>query len=133
MRLLLGLFMNVCVLYNAHLRYIWRTPEMPAFKKLKNDLFPQGYTSNGKGEHQEMSPDKKPTEVLDVRGEVCPYPDVKTQKKVKSMKSGEILEVLVDYPLSAERIPRSMEKSGHKILKVDKKGTSEWSILIKIK
>jgi len=75
----------------------------------------------------------KPTEVLDVRGEVCPYPDVKTQKKVKNMKSGEVLEVLVDYPLSAERIPRSMEKSGHKILKVEKTGTGEWRILIKIK
>jgi len=58
---------------------------------------------------------------------------VKTQKKLKGMKSGEILEVLIDYPLSAERIPRSIEKQGHKVLKVEKKGTSEWSILIKIK
>jgi TusA-related sulfurtransferase len=49
------------------------------------------------------------------------------------MKSGEILEVLIDYPLSAERIPRSMEKRGHKVLEVEKKGTSEWSIMIKIK
>ena len=80
-----------------------------------------------------MSSNEKPTEVLDVRGEVCPYPDVKTQKKIKSMKSGDILEVLIDYPLSAERIPRSMEKRGHEVLKVEKKGTSEWSILIKIK
>ncbi len=80
-----------------------------------------------------MGSEEKPTEVLDVRGEVCPYPDVKTQKKVKSMKSGEILEVLIDYPLSAERIPRSMEKRGHKVLKVEKKGTSEWRMLIKIK
>lgn len=80
-----------------------------------------------------MSSDVKPTEILDVKGEVCPYPDVKTQKKVKSMKSGEILEVLVDYPLSAERIPRSMEKSGHEVLEVEKTGTGEWRILIKIK
>ena len=80
-----------------------------------------------------MSSKEKPTEVLDVRGEVCPYPDVKTQKKLKGMKSGEILEVLIDYPLSAERKPRSIEKQGHKVLKVEKKGTSEWSILIKIK
>jgi TusA-related sulfurtransferase len=80
-----------------------------------------------------MNSKEKPTEVLDVRGEVCPYPDVKTQKKTKSMKSGEILEVLIDYPLSAERIPRSMEKRGHKVLEVEKKGTSEWSIMIKIK
>jgi len=80
-----------------------------------------------------MSSKEKPTEVLDVRGEVCPYPDVKTQKKIKSLKSGDILEVLIDYPLSAERIPRSMEKRGHEVLEVEKKGTSEWSILIKIK
>ena len=80
-----------------------------------------------------MSSEEKSTEVLDVRGEVCPYPDVKTQKKVKEMKSGERLEVLIDYPLSAERIPRSLKKRGHEVLKVEKKGTSEWSILIKIK
>jgi len=80
-----------------------------------------------------MSADAKPNEVLDVRGEVCPYPDVKTQKKLKSMKSGEVLEVIVDYPLSAERIPRSMEKLGHKVLKADKTGTGEWKILIKVK
>ena len=67
-----------------------------------------------------MSGELKPTETLDVRGEVCPYPDVMTQKKVKNMKSGEILEVLVDYPLSAERIPESVKKMGHEVLKVDK-------------
>jgi len=80
-----------------------------------------------------MSSKEKPTEVLDVRGEVCPYPDVKTQRKLKSMKSGDILEVLIDYPLSAERIPRSMEKRGHEVLKVEKTGTSDWRILIKVK
>lgn len=80
-----------------------------------------------------MSSDVKPTEVLDVRGEVCPYPDVKSQRKVKSMKSGDVLEVLIDYPLSVERIPRSMQKQGHEVLKVEKKGASDWSILIKVK
>ena len=79
------------------------------------------------------SNEKTPTEILDARGEVCPYPDVKTQRKIKKMKSGEILEVLTDYPLSAERIPRSVEKDGHTVLNVEKKGTSDWSILIKIK
>jgi len=80
-----------------------------------------------------MSSEVKPTERLDVRGEVCPYPDVITQKKVKSMRPGEILEVLVDYPLSAERIPESVKKMGHEVLKVEKTGSSEWRILIKIK
>lgn len=80
-----------------------------------------------------MSSEEKPTEVLDVRGEVCPYPDVKSQRKVKKMKSGEILEILIDYPLSAERIPRSVEKLGHDVLKVEKTGESAWRILVKIK
>jgi TusA-related sulfurtransferase len=73
------------------------------------------------------------TETLDCSGEVCPYPDVKSKRKVKKMSSGEVLEVIVDYPLSAERIPETMESMGHEVLAVEKKGTSEWSILIKIK
>ncbi len=73
------------------------------------------------------------TDTLDCTGEVCPYPDVKTKRKVKKMNSGEVLEVLVDYPLSAERIPETMESLGHKVVSVDKTGTSAWKILIQIK
>ena len=73
------------------------------------------------------------TETLDCSGEVCPYPDVKSKRKVKKMKSGEVLEILVDYPLSAERIPETMTSLGHEVLSVEKKGTSSWQILIKIK
>ena len=36
---------------------------------------------------------------------------------LQKMNKGEILEVLVDYPLSVERIPRSAKKRGHKMLK----------------
>jgi len=79
-----------------------------------------------------MSSVETPSDVLDVRGEVCPYPDVKSQRKVKRMKSGQILEILIDYPLSAERIPRSMEKMGHQVLSLEKTGESEWKILVKI-
>ncbi len=61
-----------------------------------------------------------PVEKLDVRGEICPYPDIKTRKKLKQMQAGQVLEVLTDYPLSVERIPRNAEKEGHKILKVEK-------------
>ncbi|MGQ4891561.1 MAG: sulfurtransferase TusA family protein [Candidatus Njordarchaeia archaeon] len=80
-----------------------------------------------------MSSEIKPTETLDVRGEICPYPDVKTKKKLESMKPGEILEVLVDYPLSVERIPRTVEKMGHKLLKIEKVGESEWKLYIEVK
>ncbi|MBA7704778.1 putative sulfur carrier protein [subsurface metagenome] len=73
------------------------------------------------------------TDTLDCTGDVCPYPDVKSKRKVKKMNSGEVLEILVDYPLSAERIPETMESLGHKVLSADKTGTSAWKILIQIK
>jgi TusA-related sulfurtransferase len=34
-----------------------------------------------------MSSEIKPTQSLDVRGEVCPYPDVMTQKKVEKYEA----------------------------------------------
>ncbi len=72
------------------------------------------------------------TETLDCMGEKCPYPDVKSKKRAKKMKSGEILKVLTDYPLSVERIPETMESLGHEVMSVEKIGKSEWQILIKI-
>ncbi len=73
------------------------------------------------------------TENLDVTGEVCPYPDVKSKRKIKKMKSGEVLEILVDYPLSAERIPETMKSLGHEVISVEKTGDSAWKILVKAK
>ena len=73
------------------------------------------------------------TETLDCSGDVCPYPDVKSKRKVKKMKSGDVLEIIIDYPLSAERIPETMTSLGHEILSVEKKGNSAWTILVKIK
>ncbi|MBT7191576.1 MAG: sulfurtransferase TusA family protein [Anaerolineae bacterium] len=58
------------------------------------------------------------TKTVDVRGEICPYPDMKTMVALKKMKQGEVLEVLMDYPLSIERIPRSLKKKKHNLLSV---------------
>jgi tRNA 2-thiouridine synthesizing protein A len=73
------------------------------------------------------------TESIDLRGEVCPYPDVKSKRKAKKMKSGEVLEILIDYPLSAERIPETMAKIGNEVLSLEKTGDSEWKIIVQIK
>ncbi len=73
------------------------------------------------------------TETLDLSGEVCPYPDVKSKRKIKRMNSGEVLELIIDYPLSAERVPETMKSLGHEVLSVEKTGTAEWKILIKRK
>ena len=59
------------------------------------------------------------TKSLDVRGKICPYPDMDTMTTLKKMEKGEVLEVLLDYPLSVERIPRNLKKQGHKLLSTE--------------
>ncbi|KHO61510.1 MULTISPECIES: sulfurtransferase TusA family protein [Thermoanaerobacter] len=78
-----------------------------------------------------MGNDVKPTYTLDERGEVCPVPDVDTRRKLKEMKSGEILEVLIDYALSKERIPSGVKEIGGEVISIEEIGPSEWRILIK--
>jgi len=67
-----------------------------------------------------MTEEFQVTKTLDVCGEICPYPDVKSMTALKKMEKGEILEILLDYPLSVERLPRSATKWGHKVLAVEK-------------
>ncbi|HOO74973.1 MAG TPA: sulfurtransferase TusA family protein [Tepiditoga sp.] len=73
------------------------------------------------------------TKTLDVMGEVCPVPDVETKRALKKMKPGEILEVLIDYAMSAERIPETVKNMGHEVLEVVESAPSEWKIYIKVK
>ena len=77
-----------------------------------------------------MEPVITPTKTLDVRGQICPYPDVNSMTTLKQMVKGEILEILVDYPLSVERIPRSARKWGHRILKIEKLEGTDHRLLV---
>jgi tRNA 2-thiouridine synthesizing protein A len=77
-----------------------------------------------------MSVSTKVLHRLDVRGEICPYPLTITKKQMQELQPGEQLEVLLDYPLSVETIPRWAETSGHQVLGVEKQGDAEWRILL---
>ena len=80
-----------------------------------------------------MTDEIKADKTLDVRGEICPNPDVRTLTTLEKMEKGQILEVLVDYPLSVERIPRNVENRKHKVLKVEQVSGPEHRILIEAK
>ena len=80
-----------------------------------------------------MAEEIKPDKTLDVRGEICPNPDVKTATTLAKMEKGQILEVLVDYPLSVERIPSNVQNRGHKVLKVEKVSGPDHKIFIEAK
>ena len=71
-----------------------------------------------------------PTKTLDVKGKICPYPDMDTMTTLKQMQKGEILEVLLDYPLSVERIPRGLKKHKHKLLSIEELGGPDHRLLI---
>lgn len=79
-----------------------------------------------------MSDEITPTKTIDERGKICPYPDVDTMTTLKKMNKGEVLEVLIDYPLSVERIPRSAQKQGHKVLKVEQVDGPNHRIIIEV-
>ncbi len=70
---------------------------------------------------------------IDLRGEVCPYTFVKSKLALEEMEVGEVLKVMIDYPMAAENIPRSMENEGQEVVNVEKVGNSEWEIILKKK
>jgi len=80
-----------------------------------------------------MAEEIKADKTLDVRGEICPNPDVKTMTTLEKMEKGQILEVLLDYPLSVERIPKNAENRKHKVIKVEKIEGVDHRILIEAK
>ena len=68
--------------------------------------------------------------VLDVRGEICPYPLTETRQKMAALRPGDRLVVWVDYPLAADNVPRWARNAGHRVVEVTKTGPSEWKIVL---
>ncbi|EKF6231050.1 sulfurtransferase-like selenium metabolism protein YedF [Campylobacter coli] len=64
----------------------------------------------------------KITYTLNLEGEACPYPAIATLDALPQLKSGEILEVLCDYPQSINSIPQDAKNRGFKILEIDQNG-----------
>ncbi len=57
-------------------------------------------------------------ESLDLKGKTCPYPVLLTKEKLKNLKSGDILEVVVDYQPARENVERVAKSGGNKIVEV---------------
>lgn len=56
---------------------------------------------------------------LDVRGEVCPYPLIRTKKQVDKLQKGQVLKVLASDPVAPQNIDAWAKKSGNKLLAVE--------------
>lgn len=58
--------------------------------------------------------------ILDIRGKICPFTQIETRDTLKTMNTGEILEVITDYkPAALETIPNFCHKKGYPIEIVD--------------
>jgi tRNA 2-thiouridine synthesizing protein A len=67
--------------------------------------------------------------VLDVKGYVCPHPQIYTKKALSKVQSGDVVEVLFDNPSSGESIAAMCDTTGDEIVnKKQEGGQFVWDI-----
>ena len=70
------------------------------------------------------------TRTLDVRGEICPYPMMRTVSALKKLSKDErALEVVTDHPPCLETIPTQAARLGFRT-DIEEMGASEWRLTI---
>jgi tRNA 2-thiouridine synthesizing protein A len=69
---------------------------------------------------------------LNAKGKTCPWPVLLTREKLKNLKSGDILEVAVDYQPARENLERLVKSMGNKVLEV-KTEKEQFTIVIEKK
>ncbi len=69
-------------------------------------------------------------EKLDVKGKMCPIPVALTKRKLESMATGQLLEVVGEGELEFDNIQRWVKNNGHEVAEALKKD-SEFIIVIK--
>ncbi len=68
-----------------------------------------------------MSETLKPKQTLDCRGLYCPIPLFQTRSEIDKLEVGDVLEVLSDDPAAEEDLKRFSKRTGHEIVKLEKK------------
>lgn len=66
---------------------------------------------------------------LDCLGEACPVPLVKTEKKLKELKIGDVLIVQIDHSCAMKNVPEWARKEGHNV-EVEEVEDGEWECII---
>ena len=69
-------------------------------------------------------------EKLDVKGKMCPMPVVFTKRKLETMASGQLLEVVGEGELEFENIQRWIKNNGYEVVEASKSG-AEFKILVR--
>lgn len=64
-----------------------------------------------------MSNEIEVNQVLDTSGKCCPMPMVETNKTIKGMESGEVLQIIASDPGTQVDIPSWCERTGNELLR----------------
>jgi len=67
---------------------------------------------------------------LDVRGEICPYPMMRTVEALGRLAPGEVLEVLTDHPPALATIPWEAARRGFAV-EVESVGPGQWRLTLR--
>ena len=59
---------------------------------------------------------------IDLRGTVCPMNIVVAKREISKMNPGDVVRITVDFPAAKHDVPRSLERDGHEVIKVEDKG-----------
>lgn len=62
------------------------------------------------------------TTVLDLSGLKCPLPVLRTRKALRTMRSGDRLDIVATDPMSAIDIPNLLRESGDTLLALEHDG-----------
>ncbi|MEL4305034.1 sulfurtransferase TusA family protein [Methanococcoides sp. LMO-2] len=59
---------------------------------------------------------------LDVRGQCCPYPLIRTKELMDELEKGEVLLVIANEAMTPQNIATWTKKTGNVLLAVEEKG-----------
>lgn len=65
-----------------------------------------------------------PDYTLDIQGETCPYPAIKTLEALEGLTKGEVLEVISDCMQSINNIPTDAKNHGYEMLDIQQDGST---------
>lgn len=74
---------------------------------------------------------RRPPTKLDARGLLCPLPVIRTQDKIRSLKAGDVLEVLATDPGVLHDIPAWCRVHGHRLL-ISEQRTDDFRFRIEV-
>jgi tRNA 2-thiouridine synthesizing protein A len=63
-------------------------------------------------------------QLVDARGLLCPLPVLKLRKKLKSVPSGTLLQLLATDPAAVVDVPHFCMESGHELVEINDDGTA---------